>query len=458
MEAAATRGAYGNFSAQDALYGARGDVMWERFTGANLGNIQSLSGLAMRYGGDKDAIQSAYAGLTASGMGKGQFDEFLTGMQRIMEDGIEKGFVKGAEEIAGNMSLLSKLSGDDPLWTGGQGANRLMRMNEAISGATALKSVEDVLSFGVAQRIVSEMSDDAFREKFGTGKTGTYVDSMMLLNRGFDDDLLKGQFEAVRNSENGNVAGQIERFMKMFRLGDNYIAGEKIYQMANQGRDWSEIKEEIKKQQINPDMKSDSQRYQDLITENSTIRVNIGKFYFDDTELPKLVEGIAKGNAELESLSNKHTLSSAGTAAAAILEHKQLPLSSIISTPFFATGNLHNLDGIEGLARKDNRIGTAAKMFIQAVQGIEEGDLDKNLAEKISQIQRTFNKFSGGNLPLALGIGGDISNRENDQIINLINELKNMTSSLKEDINATRENTASNNAPKTLYAEATIER
>jgi hypothetical protein len=156
MQAAQNRAAYGNFSGEEALSGARQDIMRERFTGANLANIQRVSGLAMRYGGDTGAIQTAFAGLQASGMGKGQFDEFLTPMQRIMEDGIEKGFVRGADEIAGNMAMLSKLSGGNALWTGEQGAKRLGQMNESMYNATDLRTIEDTLSFAAAGRLLGE--------------------------------------------------------------------------------------------------------------------------------------------------------------------------------------------------------------------------------------------------------------------------------------------------------------
>ena len=293
MEAARGRGAYGNISAQTALTGARDDVMWERFTGANLGNIQRMAGLSMRYGGDEKAMQYAYAGLTASGMGKGQFDEFLTSMQRIMEDSIQKGFMKGANEIAGNMTLLSKLSGGSALWTGEQGANRLMNMNEATANATGLKGVEDVVSFSVARDLMNDMGNEEFKKLTGGNKTNTYVDSMMLLERGVSADLLKGQFNAVRDMEGNNPAGQIERFMKMYNL--SYTGGKAVYDMALKSAnwtdaDWKKAEKDIKEFQVTPGMESDSQNLQDIMTKINTSLVNIGKIKFDSMEIPKLTD------------------------------------------------------------------------------------------------------------------------------------------------------------------------
>jgi len=313
MEAAKGRGTYGNISAQTALTGARDDVMWERFTGANLGNIQRMAGMSLRYGGDEKAVQTAYAGLTASGMGKGQFDEFLTSMQRIMEDGIEKGFMKGATEIAGNMTLLSKLSGGSALWTGEQGANRLMRMNEATSSTTGLKSVEDVLSFSIAR--------DLFKDQEGFDKltggaakgnhyTGTYVDAMQILERGVSAELLKGQFESVRNLEGDNKAAQIERFRQMYNL--NYTGAAQVLKMSEGSEgwtdaDWKKAEKDIKEFQTTPGMKSDSQLLQDVMTDINTTLVNIGKIKFDEFEMKELPRIADDVHGILEKLLNPHT-------------------------------------------------------------------------------------------------------------------------------------------------------
>jgi hypothetical protein len=292
MQAAQNRAAYGNFSGEESLSGARKDIMWERYTGANLSNIQRMSGLALRYGGDTDAIQQAFSGLQASGMGKGQFDEFLNSMQRIMEDGIEKGFVRGADEIASNMSMLSKLSGNDALWTGEQGANRLMRMNEAVSGATELQGVEDLLSFSVARDLIGGNKENFKRLMGGDGTyTDTYVDVMQLLERGVSEELLGGQFEAVRNLEGeGNKAGQIERFRQMYNL--NYTGAAKIYEMSlnYDPAKAEEYEKQIKDFQIDPNYQSESVMLQNAITKLTTEGINIGSITFDKVEMPYLKE------------------------------------------------------------------------------------------------------------------------------------------------------------------------
>jgi hypothetical protein len=303
MQAAQNRAAYGNFSGEESLSGARKDIMWERYTGANLSNIQRMSGLALRYGGDTDAIQTAFAGLQASGMGKGQFDEFLTSMQRIMEDGIEKGFVRGADEIAGNMTMLSKLSGGNPLWTGEQGANRLMRMNESLSNATDLRTIEDTISFSAVDRLLGEDKADTpenereqnflkLTEGSGAKYSGTYVDQMILMERGMRPELLREQMKAVQDIEGkDNYAGQIERYRNMYGL--NYTGAEQIYRMSQEEDFWEnpeKYEEKLEEIRTNVDYKSDSQKLSDAITKLTTEGVNMGKITFDKVEMPFLRE------------------------------------------------------------------------------------------------------------------------------------------------------------------------
>jgi hypothetical protein len=310
MEAAEAAGRYGIGDAETALNTARKDVMWERYTGADLTAIQNLSGTSRRYGADENAVSTAFAGLQASDMGKGQFDEFLNSMQRIMEDGITKGFVRGADEIAGNMSMLHKLSGGSQLWTGEQGANRLMNMSNAISNATNLQNVGDVISFGAASDILNSQDNNGRRTllegrdgKKGGVYTGTYVDTMQILERGVTADLLKNQFDAVNRLEGNNAAGAIERFRQMYNL--NYTGAAQVWKMQqNMLENPSQFNataqaEEIKKLQKDPEYQSDSVKLQNVLTKLESSLVSFGKSTFDIKidglgKVESLVETIAR--------------------------------------------------------------------------------------------------------------------------------------------------------------------
>jgi hypothetical protein len=318
MDAAESAGRYGIKDAETALATSRKDVMWERFTGADLSTIQNLSGTSRRYGGDEQAVSTAFAGLKASGMEKGQFDEFLNAIQRIMEDGIAKGFVRGSTEIASNMAMLHKLSGESPLWTGEQGANRLINMSNAVANATNLGRVEDVISFGAAHEIVASRHDEEGKRSLlegsqeGNGQrtggvyTGTYVDTMQILERGVTAELLKHQFESVNKLEGNNAAGAIERYRQMYNL--NYTGAAQVWKMQgaylNDPGKFSaeEQADTIKRFQEDPEYQSDSTRLQNVLTRLDTSLVNLGKSAFNIK-----IGGLEKVEGLVEKISQRMT-------------------------------------------------------------------------------------------------------------------------------------------------------
>jgi hypothetical protein len=71
---------YGIRSETQALNMAQMQSLWSRFTGTDLSTIQKFAGQSYRYGGETGAVSTAYGGLMAQNMGKGQFAEFLNSM------------------------------------------------------------------------------------------------------------------------------------------------------------------------------------------------------------------------------------------------------------------------------------------------------------------------------------------------------------------------------------------
>jgi hypothetical protein len=128
---------------------------YERRTGADRGTLMGLSTMSARYGAG-DALKMGWAGLQASGMSPGQYNEYLRAMQRVMEDGISKGFVRSSEQVAQNLTMLASMTGNDPLWQGENGARRLSEMNAGLEGATGLSSTSDILAFRAAREIAEK--------------------------------------------------------------------------------------------------------------------------------------------------------------------------------------------------------------------------------------------------------------------------------------------------------------
>jgi hypothetical protein len=167
-------------------------------------------------------------------------------MERVFADGMAKGIIKGSGEIAHNLAYLSKLTGGDQLFTGTQGAQQMLTMNNAIAGATSLSSVNDILTYRAASRALNESTKtpdgkwtltkdaQALRKAIGYDARNGYVNNQILLERGFDPTLLKYQMRMVKSTEGGRE-GQIERVRQMF--GFNYTTSENFLDYYNKNRE-----------------------------------------------------------------------------------------------------------------------------------------------------------------------------------------------------------------------------
>ena len=201
-----------NQAAQQGLDRAMAEVNarrvfdFERRTGADRGALSSLANMSARFNAG-DALGDAWAGLNASGMSSGQFNEYLRAMQRVMEDGISRGFVRSSEDVAKNLTMLAQLTGgDNPLWQGEHGARRLSEMNAGLEAATALTSASDVIALRAARKII--------------GDDTSYIYAMKLMEEGVTPALFRNFMDLTSNAEGGAMEGIIERMRET--LGLNY--------------------------------------------------------------------------------------------------------------------------------------------------------------------------------------------------------------------------------------------
>jgi hypothetical protein len=278
---------------ENGVYESEAKILgFQRATNASSGNLTRFEGTMQRYGGGKDSLETAYGGTFASGLQKGQFEEFLTSVERIFQEGISKGFVKGANEIASDLSFLSKLSGGNELWKGEQGAQRYSQMSNSIANATSLASVTDILTFRAASKISgttlrgdSDKNEvDDWRQKYGSSRGNDYVDTMMLMESGLSPELLKEQRNLVQGIEGrDNRTGQIERYRQMFGL--NYTGAAQVYDMLGTATDEDfksdKYTKKIAELKENPKYVSNESRLM-VATENiSTNMARIGSKFMD---------------------------------------------------------------------------------------------------------------------------------------------------------------------------------
>ena len=252
---------------RQALDAARDVFAFERRTGADRGVLAEFRNRTERFG-IADGLNTAGQGRQASGMAPGQFNEFLRSMQRTFEDGISKGFVRGAGEIAGNLSFLSDLNGGSELWKGEQGANRLAAMNAGVTATTGLSSVSDILSFRGAQSLLKQwdaegnakerwkLYGDLDPKKKPDGSNPLelrrgydYIDAMAILERGLTPELFHAQMQMIGEVEDDRT-GRVERMKDIYGL--NYTGSAALYQayedtkagIREKGKDegWDETK------------------------------------------------------------------------------------------------------------------------------------------------------------------------------------------------------------------------
>ncbi|MDR0685795.1 MAG: hypothetical protein LBF83_11810 [Spirochaetaceae bacterium] len=316
--------AYQGLNERQALDAARDVFNFERGTGADRGVLSEFRNRTGRFG-VADGLNTAWQGRQASGMAPGQFNEFLRAMQRTFEDGISKGFVRGADEIAGNLSFLADLGGSE-LWKGEQGANRLAGMNAGLAAATSLSSASDVLAFRGAQNLLKKWDSagmtvdsegrpvsvadknwrtignlDHTKKKDGSDplelrRGYDYVDPMAILERGLTPELFHAQMQMIESVE-GNRAGRVEQMRNFYEL--NYTGAAALdqrYQDAKaeireQGKSegWSEqrIEEETEKKFSSPKWKEtiesfkNNEEYKSTELKQLSVIMDIKKYITD---------------------------------------------------------------------------------------------------------------------------------------------------------------------------------
>lgn len=236
---------------QAASYGVNGDVasqmarqagLWTQATGADTNALMKLQGTAERYGLGVDSVSTAYGGLRASGMQKGQFNEFLQGLQTVIEDGISNGYITSTEDVTRNLTMFARLSDNNPLWQGQNGARMFSQMNNNLAQATSLSDTNSALVFSALH------------------KGGSYVDTMEAIEKGLNDKDAFGKiFSTFMQSEGGNYEGVIERLRATYGL--NYTQAKQVFAMGNKlgsaGYTQTDFERDIKANGITPNVETE---------------------------------------------------------------------------------------------------------------------------------------------------------------------------------------------------------
>lgn len=268
-------------SQDEALNRTRMAALWANATGADIGTIQEVLGISSRMGKETDTSFLAKA-REASGLDKAQTTEFLQGLQTVIEDGISKGYTKSTEDAAENFAMFSSLSGGNPLWEGKYAAQKINTMSNTIAGATNLGDINQVLTIETARRVAGSMKAEDFNALMGFGKTGTYLDAMLMAENGLTPAMFRGVGKTINDLEGDNLTARVERWKSMSGL--NYKGAIELDNMYRTNPNMSDelLKEKIDKMKGDPNYQSEETKKMNAINELNKSVQEIGQSKFWD--------------------------------------------------------------------------------------------------------------------------------------------------------------------------------
>lgn len=275
-------------------------AQWAYATGGDANQYANLAGIMSRYGGSTnvaDDFNRLVSAGYASGLNDSQIPEFLSGIQKVMEDGIAKGFARSATEVADTMLMFSKLSGNNAFWQGEQGAKLINQASAGLAGATAMSKTTDLIAFGAINRAFStpELMEGALgKNKDLYMKGSNYVNEMMILEQGLNKDnfgaLMGGIYSTSADDDD-----RVEDIRSMFGL--NYIGARRMQRLyeeyQNKGFDTATFESKLKEITDSPENQNDETAYRKSVNKIAEALQTMGQPVFN-LELKGMTE-IEKG-------------------------------------------------------------------------------------------------------------------------------------------------------------------
>lgn len=268
---------YGITDSQIAGSLTRAASLAARNTGADTSSILNYLGTQQRYAGGNGRanMNYAYSAALETGLTKDQFGEFLDGLESVIESGISKGYVSSSKDVADTMVMFSKMSGNDPLWTGELGFQMYNKMQSGMSAATNLSNTSQMLMY------------QAMRGLTGNGKNAELETLKMM-----EGDLTVDKFKAINGIADRFYANDYFSKVSFYKnsFGLNWTQADKLASMDPSKLTDSKLKEVIADSKNETDS---TKMYNQLnsITESVS---KISEAPFD--EYLTLLSGIAKAN------------------------------------------------------------------------------------------------------------------------------------------------------------------
>ncbi|MCQ2242473.1 hypothetical protein [Treponema sp.] len=230
---------------------ARASALTQSFTGADATDFLGLqSRLGKNSTGAIASMNAAYSASLASGLGKGQFSEFLNGLQSAVEDGISNGFIRSTEDVSKTMVMFSKLSGNDPTLQGEYGFKMLRQMDNGLKNATNLSSTSHLMAFQALRGLNDGKQGVAHIEGQDALNTLAYMEGgLNQKNFGAISKRFKAQY-------GDDVMENVLAIKELYGL--NYNGAMKVYEMQNRAAEGKIVTDdEIKSVMANSEFNSD---------------------------------------------------------------------------------------------------------------------------------------------------------------------------------------------------------
>jgi hypothetical protein len=189
--------------------------------GADMMNLARVQGLTARYGITANPLDIVNGLMQAQGLGPGQYEELLSGMESIFTGSLSGGIVKNIVDIAQAQEYFGRAGAQ---YKGALGVNFIQTLDQNVKAATGLGRQEDIFLYRAASGM--------------TG--GNFLDTMKLLEQGFTGpggvDLFKKYMEQL----NQFTGGDTETMIKLMTtgLGISYTQAMDVFGLYNkQGKE-----------------------------------------------------------------------------------------------------------------------------------------------------------------------------------------------------------------------------
>lgn len=256
---------YGNMSQNKSGNIVRNASFIARNTGTDIDSALSFMGTRSRFGSTNTTadINKAYSASIASGLGKGQFGEFLTGLQDAVEQGISKGYITSTDEVSKQMIMFSKLSGNDASWQGKYGFQRLSTINNGLSSATSLGSSSQILAYQALRGIVDTTGTDKSLQGGAYIKGQNALNTLSLMEAGLNTKSFRAISKTMNNTYGDDDLSKVSAWKEL--TGLNWTGSMKLAKMnafaPNMTDD--ELQKKIEELKANQENQTDSTKIKD---------------------------------------------------------------------------------------------------------------------------------------------------------------------------------------------------